>query len=214
MTRGIESFPEAVYSVWEISAQPFLEGSVKTQRLLLVASLVLLAGCGSDKVTAVTGFNGALSFTYSSPGAVSGTFNATGAFNPVTMETAAWAAGERDEPNGELLVGSAVPRNSSSHDFVGMSTGRLTTGSSTISISCTSNCAYVTFIFGNNNAGSGYLFACDLETGTVTVTEISSARAKGTFSGTGTCFASGASSGSTMTVTNGSFDVALITNVP
>ena len=178
--------------------------------LVLVASLALLPSCKDS--TGPSGLNGTLTFAYS--GAMTGNFSASGQFNPVNMETEAWAAGERDDATGELFVGAAVPRNASSHDILGMAIERLTTGSADINANCTSNCAFVAIIFGNNNTGSGFLLACDIETGTVTITEISTTRARGTFSGTGTCAPPAGTPAQAFTVANGTFDVALISSVP
>jgi hypothetical protein len=183
---------------------------VRFKPLVLVASLALLPGCKDS--SGPSGLNGTLSFSYS--GAMTGNFSASGEFNPLTMETAAWAAGERDDVDGILFVGAAVPRNSTSHDVLGIEIERLSPGTATISANCTTNCAFVALIFGSENTGSGFLLACDIEAGTVTITEITTTRARGTFSGNGTCFAPGTGNPQAFAVANGAFDVALISAVP
>lgn len=183
-----------------------------TRQLLLAASLALLAGCGSDKVTTVTGLNGAVSFTYS--GAVSGTYSATGALPSGNFETTTWSAGVISQ--GAVFVESATPASSSSHNFVFIAIPRTTTGSSPIDPECSDNvCGEMFFELGAPNSGSANpTQTCILDAGTITITEITSSRVKGTFTGTaGTCLSSNQTLGS-FTVTNGSFDVALVSNIP
>jgi hypothetical protein len=183
---------------------------VRFKPLVLVASLALLPGCKDS--SGPSGLNGTLSFSYS--GALTGNFSASGQFNPVNMETVSWAAGERDEANGILFVGAAVPRNATSHDILGIEIERLTPGTATIAANCNTNCAFVALIFGNDNTGSSFLLGCDIETGTVTITEISTTRARGTFSGNGTCFPPAGGNPQAFAVANGAFDVALVSTIP
>ena len=181
---------------------------VIAKRLVVAASLALLAGCSSDKTTGTGQLSGTLSFTYS--GATSGTFNASGAFNPGTFETVQWAAGSRDDANDFMYVGAAVPRTSTSHDFFAVEIEGDAVGSYSAATNCSTNCAFVDIAFGANNSGSGLpLFLCFLEAGTVTITEITATRVRGTFSGTGSCLPP-MGSAVAFTVTGGTFDVALI----
>lgn len=187
---------------------------MQLNRLVVGASLALLASC-KDSSTGPTGFSGTVSFTYS--GAISGNFTATGVMPAAqgAMETSAWAAGEVSTVDGVTYVASATPRNATSHDFFGFYVERTTPGSSSASDTCTSNCAFVAFEFGmQNGTGNTWLQLCSLTAGTVTITEISGSRVKGTFSGTGECVAPNSSTPQAFTVTNGTFDVALVSGLP
>jgi hypothetical protein len=61
----------------------------------------------------------------------------------------------------------------------------------------------------NGNGDTGDFF-CALTSGTIVLTEVSSSRAKGTFSGSGSCVAGGGGASSAFSVSNGTFDVALV----
>ena len=186
---------------------------MQLNRLVIGASLALLASC-KDSSTSPSGFSGTLSFSYS--GAITGNFSASGVMPAATgaMETSAWAAGEVSTVDGVTYVAAATPRNSTSHDFFGFYVERTTPGSSSASDNCTSNCAFVGFEFGmQNGAGNTWLQICSLTTGTVAITEITATRVKGTFSGTGECVPFGSSTPQAFTVTNGTFDVALVSGL-
>jgi len=184
---------------------------------LLAAAVILLAGCGKDKVTAITGFNGALSFTYTGTGtgSVSGTFSATGALPTSGFETSTWSAGFLSTSPSGVFVESATPASASTHSFVFVALPRTTAGSSTIDPTCSAAvCAEVFFELGAPNTGSSLpTHSCILDAGTIVITEITATRVKGTFSGTGDC---GTATGGiwTVTIASGTFDVALLSNIP
>ena len=183
---------------------------MQPQRLILAASLLLLAGCKSDSTNPAV-LTGSLDFTYS--GGISGTFTVSGQFptSTTSQETTPWAAGE--VVSGTTSVVAAMPRNATSHDFFLMDLPRTTVGSSTVVSGCTVNCADVFIVFGNaNGTGSGFLQSCFLLTGTLSITEISATRVKGTFSGTGSCVGPTGTT-TTFTITGGTFDVALVPGV-
>lgn len=185
---------------------------MRYRSLLLVPSLALLASCGGDGPTTVTGFNGALSFTYS--GANSGTFSASGSV-PTTANgqfTNAWAAAQASSTS-EMFVAAVSPRSSTTHDIVGIFIQRNTVGSVTINSTCNVNCNSVDLAIGVANNGSTFTADCFLTAGTIAITEKTSSRMKGTFSGTGTCSSSVGSTGS-FTATGGTFDVAIVPDVP
>jgi hypothetical protein len=184
---------------------------VLSKRLVLAASLALL-GCSSDKATAPTGLVGTFSFSYS--GAISGTFNATGALpgTPAGMETTSWAAAEISTADGETGVLAATPRSASSHDIAGLFMERVTPGAATISDTCQTQCGFALMTFGQaNGTGTTFLQECFITVGSITITEVTTTRVKGTFSGTGECLAFGSQTPAAFTVTNGTFDVALVT---
>ena len=180
---------------------------------LLVTSLVFLAACGSDGPTTVTGFDGALTFTYS--GANSGTFSASGSL-PSTASgqaTTAWAAAQASATS-EMFVAAASPRSSTTHDFVGIFIQRNTVGTETINPSCSFNCNGVDLTIGAANSGSTFTVMCYLTSGSIASTEKSASRMKGTFSGSGECLTSTGAAAGALTVTNGTFDVAIVPDVP
>lgn len=193
---------------------------MKTRQLLLAASLAVLAGCGSDKVTTVTGFNGALSFTYtgSGTGSISGSFSATGSLpaSSANQMTQQWAAGVLSNSDGGVYGDAAVPATASTHHFFGFFINRTTVGSSTINTTtCTSaSCPEVFFLFGAPNSGSSLSAqTCSIDAGTIAITEITSTRVKGTFSGTGQCFTPSFAT-TNITISNGTFDLALVGAIP
>jgi hypothetical protein len=185
---------------------------VLSKRLVIGASLVLLAGCKDSN--SPTGFQGTVSFSYS--GAISGNFSATGAMpaSQSQWETSSWAAGEVSTTDGVTYVVSVSPRSATTNDFAFFYAERITTGSSDFSVNCSTNCAYGTFEFGVQNVtGNSWLQSCTMVSGTVTITEVSSTRIKGTFSGTAECFAPGSSVPQSLTIANGSFDVARMSDL-
>lgn len=182
---------------------------------MLAASLAFLVGCGKDKITAVTGLNGQMVFTYS--GGLSGTFNVTGQMptSQSAMETSSWAAGEVVTADNATYVAASTPRTASTHDLVFVQINRTNAGNATIDFdNCVAtNCTTVFFLFGfANGSGTTFLQDCYLQTGTVTITSISATRAQGTFSGAGVCNTPGDTQ-TAFTVTGGTFDVALVPGV-
>lgn len=178
----------------------------------VLPSLALLASCGSDGPTTVVGFDGALVFTYS--GATSGTFNASGSLptSAAAQNTTPWAAAQATATT-EMFVAAAAPRSATTHDVVGLFIQRNTVGTETINSSCSFNCNSVDLTIGLANSGSAFISSCYLSAGSIAITEKSTSRMKGTFSGTGTCV-SQAGSSSAFTLTGGTFDVAIVPDVP
>ena len=192
---------------------PFPGLDMISRNLLLVPSLALIAACGSDGPTTVTAFDGALSFTYS--GGTSGTFNASGSL-PSTASgqtTTAWAAAQASATS-EMFVGAVSPRSATTHDLVGIFIQRNTVGTETINSSCGFNCNGMDITIGMANSGSTFTVNCFLGSGSIAITEKSASRMKGTFSGTGQCMTSTGSAAGAFTVTNGTFDVAIVPDVP
>ena len=179
----------------------------------LIPSLALLAACGSDGPTTVTAFDGALTFTYS--GANSGTFSASGALpsSASAQTTSAWAAAQASATS-EMFVVAVSPRSSTTHDLVGIFIQRNTVGSDPVDPNCGFNCTGMDITIGLSNSGSSFTANCFLTAGTIAITEKSASRMKGTFSGTGECVSSSGSPTGTFTATNGTFDVAIVPEVP
>ena len=193
-------------------------GSTSTQgeqvRILHVVPAVALfvAACGGDSTSPTVNASGSMSFTFTGAGTNgSSTYNASGAppANPnTTFGTSAWAARSTQTAN-EFDAVAAIPRSSTTWDIAGVTTPSQTTGTFTINANCTAaNCASVAYIVGATQNEQSFTFICSLTTGSIVVTSISSSRAAGTFSGTGTCLTAAFAS-SSFAITNGSFDVPL-----
>ena len=182
------------------------------KRLLAAATLALFVGCKDS--TAPANPEGSFSFTYS--GGISGDFDVTGAMpsTPGAQETSSWAAGEvvAGGTNAGIYVVAMTPRTSTTHDFVVLIANRTNAGAATIDFdNCTAAvCSTVDFVFGiANGNGTGFLQICYLQTGTITITEVTETHLRGTFSGAGTCTAPSQTETS-LTVTNGTFDVPIV----
>lgn len=191
--------------------------------LTLAAALAILSGCKSTETTTpiLTGLNGSLSFN--STGTIAGnTFSASGEM-PATQaqrQASSWAAGQASV-FGEFSIAAVRPHAATTHDRVGLFITRNTVGSETIETDCTMNCNGFSI---RNTLANGstnlYYQTCYLTAGTLTITEVSDTRVKGTFSGTGECTRDGASPDSSapeftvFTVTGGTFDVARVENIP
>jgi hypothetical protein len=169
-------------------------------RILLVVLLAIAAGCGDG--TGLGGLSGSLSFSHS--GATTGTFSASGSVLTQDPEAGTWAAGARDDANQMIAIAANIGRPSNTFDDIVIDFPQLTPGSVTMA-----NGAHVVITFGQTQSGTATWF-CDLTSGSVVVTSLSDGRARGTFSGTGSCLP--ATGGPVaFTVTNGSFDVPVIT---
>ncbi|MEX2153367.1 MAG: hypothetical protein WD825_08510 [Gemmatimonadaceae bacterium] len=188
---------------------------MQPKRLLVLASLALAAGCGSDKITGGT-LSGSLSFTYTGGGG--GTFNVSGAMPALTANigNSNWAAGHLDTPNTQTGVFGVRARGGGRYDQAVIGINRLTVGSSQVQSDCdpeTDNCSGMVLIVDVSQSDQEFDFICILETGSLAITEVSSSRVKGTFSGTGECISSSLAI-SSFTATNGTFDVPLVPALP
>jgi hypothetical protein len=167
----------------------------------LLGALLTVATACSDS-TGPGSLSGSLSFSYS--GATSGTFDAAG--SPLGADDpfgATWAAAIRDDANQTIDVAANIARPSNTSDNAVVHFPQLTPGTVTIA-----NGAQVPVTFGRTQSGTVDR-SCSLTSGSVVVTSVSGIRARGTFSGTGTCV--GTTGGpAAFTVTNGSFDVPLV----
>ena len=174
-------------------------------RLALVSIVLLGALACSD--SAGPG-QGSVAFTYT--GAGGGNFSASGdaAFTTGTS----WAAGFVQ--TGETHVGASNPRSGGLVDLAILRLERTTPGSESIDPACnidgSTSCTGMDFYLNFNGNGDTGDFFCGLTSGTIVLTEVTSSRAKGTFSGSGNCVdgTGGASEG--FSVSNGAFDVALV----
>lgn len=169
-------------------------------RAFLAALLTVMAACSDS--TGLGGLNGSLSFSHS--GATIGTFSASGSVLAADPMTVDWAAGARDDQTQSIAISAHIPRANDTFDDVVIDFPQLTTGT----IAIANNGAHVAVVFGDSQSGTP-TWSCNLTSGSVVVTSVSSSRARGSFSGTGTCFG-GSGAPAAFTVTNGSFDVPLV----
>jgi hypothetical protein len=186
---------------------------VKHTRVLAAGLFALLASCSDSNDPDNLIASGTVEFSYS--GAPGGTYDVTGAV-PISQSqafTTSWAAGARDDDNDVLDVVSVRARGSGLFDDVFISIPRVTPGNVTVSSSCTAEyCAEMAFTIGASTSSAvDFEHFCELESGTLTITSISSTRATGTFSGIGVCFDDQINE-SNFAVSGGSFDVALTSN--
>ena len=181
---------------------------------LVLAAAV--AGCSDSNEPGTTGVAGQFTFSYTGAGVANATtFTANGAMPTnaiVNNGTNPWSVGYVDAsataPSTTII--GVVPRSSTTWDMALVNIDRTTVGTSNISSTCTAdNCTSVGVAFGSNQNETNYLYSCTLTSGTVNLTTINATTAAGTFSGTGTCFNSQTGAETPFTVTNGSFNVGI-----
>ena len=177
-------------------------------RRVVAALAAVLAGCSDN---GPSNRAGSVSFGYT--GGPRSPYSATGAM-PLAEEAAdnsSWAVGLHDPEQGTLIFSQRVNAGGIK-DIVFIGVDRLTTGTSDIATdNCTESvCAGMALLL---DGGSGAL--CSLADGSVSVTEVSSSRMKGEFSGTGYCLVLSENPDSpspdslAFTATAGTFDVFL-----
>jgi hypothetical protein len=186
---------------------------VRTIKLVAATlAAVALAACGDSTGSNPKATSGSLSFTYA--GARSGSYSAQGTFqvqNDSMIVKQSFAAGLKVVSNGQTAMGllSYVPVNSTTGNeliilFPGIS------GATSIDLdpnACTSQCPLALLAFDTDpNAAEDNSQLFFFTSGHVNVTSTSNGRMKGTFNGTAETLAGD----STITVTNGSFDVPLL----
>lgn len=178
--------------------------------LLVSAALLSALSCSDSSAPEVSG-----SVTFAYTGAGGGTFSASGNAPSLTAppptETS-WAAGYVQADNS-FLAGS-TPQSGGLVDLAVLRIGRTTPGSESIDPACnidgSASCTGMELYLNFNGDGDTGDFFCALTSGTIVLTEASSSRARGTFSGGGSCTAGTGGSPSTFSVTGGTFDVALV----
>ena len=179
-------------------------------RLVLLSALLL--GTVSCSEVSAPSVHGSVSFTYT--GAGGGTFSASGDPPVVGSPTpgTSWSVGYIEA--GNIDIGGARPRSAGRIDLAILRLNRTTAGSATVDLTCdidgSANCTGMTLFLNFNPDGDAGDFFCALTSGTIVVTEISSTRAKGTFSGNGNCSSGTGGASSAFAVTSGTFDVAMV----
>ena len=193
---------------------------LKHRSLGIVAVLAFAASCSDGPNEPTLNASGSVAFSYNGGTLVNaGSYSASGGLptSQTSQATQQWAAGFRDtEDNNNVGVVASVPR-SNRFDMAMLVFDRSTAGSSTIDPNCTANtCAAMILMYNisESSTATGEVM-CGLETGTMTLTNVSQTRATGTFSGTGSCISfDDFTTTSTFSVTNGTFDVPLLSDVP
>jgi hypothetical protein len=178
------------------------------KRLILPLALLAALSCSDSTEPNVFG-----SLTFSYAGGGGGTFTAQGGAPSfgAPSTTVSWAVGYTE--TGETFVAASKPRSGQNVDMAILRIQRTSAGSEPIDTGCDEDgdvacTVMVLFLNFNGNGDTGDFF-CTLTSGTIVITEISASRAKGTFSGSGTCVAGTGGAASAFTVTNGAFDVAV-----
>jgi hypothetical protein len=178
--------------------------------LPFLALLALAAACsdGSDPIGGGPG--GSLAFSHAGTGEA-----------PTRWET--FGTGQTNDPDADwalaifdgVTLGVSANRRTAGnkHDEVAIGIADPAT-QSVYTVGDCETCAVVNFTFGQVGHESNFERACTLTAGTLKLTEYSEDRAKGTFSGTGTCFHTPGEEPDAFTVTNGSFDVAIHETTP
>jgi hypothetical protein len=180
-------------------------------RLLLVS--VVLFGALSCSESSGPETRGSLAFTYT--GAGGGTFSASGDAPALSAPPTgtSWAVGYVQA--GETHIAGSAPRSAGLVDLAILRFERTIQGSEGIDPTCnidgSASCTGMELLLNFNGDGDTGDFFCGLTSGTIVLTEVSSSRAKGTFSGTGNCVAGTGGSSTAFSVSSGAFDVALVT---
>jgi hypothetical protein len=182
------------------------------KRVLVAAVLLTTLSC-SDATG--PGIHGSVAFTYTGAGA--GSFSAAGDAPPLSNMTGpptatSWAVGYIE--GTDAYIAGSTPRSGGLIDLTIIRLSRTSAGSATVSLTCnidgSASCTGMEFYRNFNGDGDTGDFFCRLTTGTIIVTEMSSTRAKGTFSGNGNCVTGTGGTSSAFSVTNGMFDVAMV----
>ena len=180
-------------------------------RLVPVAPLLLGALACSD--SSGPDLRGSVAFTYT--GAGGGSFSAAG--NAPSLTTApptgtSWAVAYVQ--TGESYVVGSTPRSGGLVDLAILRLERTTPGSESIDPACDIDggvsCSGMQLSLNFNGNGDTGDFFCGLTSGTIVLTEVSSGRVKGTFSGSGDCLPGTGGASSAFSVSDGTFDVALV----
>ena len=193
------------------------------KKFALIAALSFFAACSSDAPTYAVddGVRGTVSFndaggldaSYSADGAIS-----TSAFENspfiTTWATYNWAAGYKWPYDYTTNINANIARTSTTSDVLNIIIRGQTTGTQTIVPQCSGpngGCSEVELQVGFDPASSGWSRECMLLDGSITIASLTSTHVTGSFSGTGTCILSGTETRTTWVVTNGTFDVPLVT---
>jgi hypothetical protein len=161
------------------------------------------------------GNEGLLAFDFSSSLTGSGTFSALGVpkwpADSIGHGSGAGATLFSSSTGDQFIVVGYIWRSDSLYDIGGLQTGRATPGTSTFDCSpSTQTCPFIEYITNASWAHFQHDQYCGFHaTGSVTLTEVSSTRIKGSFTATGSCTDDVNSAAAT--VSHGTFDVPVVT---
>jgi hypothetical protein len=181
--------------------------------------LAALAACGDGPTGSGESGPSSIRFTYAGSGpqgVVQGTYQAEGdPALPVAPITQTFALGQRVSSESTLRVMSNVARSAAqTADFAWVIIPRLTVGTEPIEGTCPGElCAGVTLALeiSTNVSFDQAKYSCALDSGTIRITSLSGGRAKGTFSGTGSCLGQPETEDlDEFIITGGTFDVKVI----
>lgn len=187
---------------------------MRLRGIVVLASLALAVSCGSDGPNEPSGSSGTFTFSFAGT-MISGSYSASGSSN--ASNTQPWAAGFLSAPDNAIGVIAVSPRAGTTgrYDQVFLAADRITEGTASVDADCGADvdetCAGMVLFYNSSDAGGNGEILCVLETGSITIASISSTRTTGTFSGSGTCVNQDNLDEGTFTVTNGSFNVPLVT---
>jgi len=183
------------------------------RRALTIAAFAAVA-CSDG--TGPTGLNGIVSFTFTGGGGGSWSVSAA-APGPGSAGTSSnMTAGVQDAESGMTVVMAFKALGGDTGDMLIIGINRLTVGSSPVASDCDPEgdvpCSGLIFAMSFNGNGDLAGQWCTLTTGSLVISEITTTRIVGTFSGTGECYDEANDDLSVFTITNGTFNVALVSN--
>jgi len=186
---------------------------MKKPTTILAASLLALAACSDGPAHSGAGDASWASFSYAGPR--SGSFEVRADPDPGRFPLSqTFAFGVRRPDDDGITIQSVLQRPGGRADWMTIEIPTRTAGVVSIdSESCPaweSACpnVFVAFDLPTGENGTA-LYSCQLGTGTLRLTSVTSERAAGEFSGTGKCFVEGSDDEPPFTITGGRFDVKL-----
>jgi hypothetical protein len=185
-------------------------------RLRAVPLLALITACAESTAPSDPGGPGTVTFTYDGALISGGTFTATGplrATDPAErQQQMTWTTARRVVGHGAISIEAQLVTDNEKH-YALIYTYPDPSGSSRINLDCGTgpiNCTHVVWSVDDRKLNV-MLQNCGLGSGTVTITQLTATRVRGTFSGTGMCFRPTQGS---FTVSSGEFDVPRSPDTP
>jgi hypothetical protein len=185
---------------------------------LLLGALAIAASCSDS--TSPKGNSGALSFGYAGSASGTGTFNVSGVYPTLAADVGkanAAGAAKNSAGTGFQVAGIRTQANSK-FDVVVLNIPSLTVGTSTINAAVcqptsSDSCPALVYVTGVSQTDQQGTLLCLLGTGNIAITSVTSTRLKGTFTGSGLCSDGTQNPPTDFTVTNGTFDVAIVSTL-
>jgi hypothetical protein len=179
----------------------------------LLAGAVFAAGC-SDKGSPMDPDEGTIgSMSYAYEGDITGSFSASGRVPATSPEGKTWAFAMREGNSGPMLVEASRQLQNNRYDHTLLAIHGSAPGTYAINGDCgEEDCTGVLVFFGMETGDDAdFDRMCTLSSGSITVASASNGRARGSFSGEGTCigFAGDEMMLESFSVRNGQFDTPL-----